>query len=110
MITISKARMAELRDKMDFVQWLSRSFREFQQYTTIEGIEYVVFGYNGYIEEYAVVTFVGGGIAVRNCRGNSLTAIYRSIGQLLDGGYYDEVESYRYRLEHSEDYEVEKDA
>lgn len=48
---------------------------------------------HGY-QEYLVVTYFGGGIAVRNCNINSHSAILRELGKLLDGGYYDEVKGY----------------
>ena len=45
-------------------------------------------------QEKIVVEFRSGAIEVRNVNGNSVNAVYRSIGQLLDGGYYDEVDGY----------------
>lgn len=44
--------------------------------------------------ENVVLEFRSGAIEVRNVTGNSVNAVYRSIGQLLDGGYYDEVDDY----------------
>ena len=49
---------------------------------------------------YLVVVFkkyrygVGGGLSVRNCRCNSVTANIREVAEMLNGGYYDEVATY----------------
>lgn len=48
-----------------------------------------------YINEFIILTYRGGAIAVKNVTANSLLAIFSDINQLLYGGYYDEVESYR---------------
>lgn len=44
--------------------------------------------------EFVIVTFRGGAISVRNVHMNSHSAILRDVGQLVDGGYYAEVEYY----------------
>lgn len=44
--------------------------------------------------ENIVIEFASGAIEVRNVTGNSVNAVFRSIGSLLDGGYYDEVSDY----------------
>lgn len=44
--------------------------------------------------ENIVIEFTSGAIEVRNVTGNSVNAVFRSIGPLLDGGYYDEVSDY----------------
>jgi hypothetical protein len=41
-----------------------------------------------------VVKFIGGGKCVRFVSGNSNTANFRVIGEMLDGGYYDEIPTY----------------
>lgn len=48
-----------------------------------------------YINEFIILTYRGGAIAAKNVTANSLLAIFSDINQLLYGGYYDEVESYR---------------
>lgn len=102
MITIDARRMAELEDKKKFVEDISNVFTHYKRYVTVEKIEYSVFGYAGRIEEYVVITYIGGGVAVANSEGNSISAIYRAIGNLLRGGYYDEVPNYKSKLANSE--------
>lgn len=48
-----------------------------------------------YFVEFVVITYDGGGQAVRCVNGNSNMANYTEIGKLLDGGYYDEIPRYR---------------
>lgn len=48
-----------------------------------------------YFVEFVVITYDGGGQAVRCVNGNSNYANYVEIGKLLDGGYYDEIPRYR---------------
>ena len=45
--------------------------------------------------EYIVVTFRGGAISVRNANINSMSANLYEISQLVNGGYYNEVETYQ---------------
>lgn len=45
--------------------------------------------------EYIVVTFKGGAISVRNASINSMSANLYEISQLVNGGYYNEVEAYQ---------------
>ena len=95
---ISKDRYQELCDKREFVSGLNLAFQydETKRYTSIAEIYYDFFATeSGSIKEYAVVRYFGGAIAVRNCAANSLSAIFRAIGTMLDGGYYDEVDTYK---------------
>ena len=97
--TITKERYDELVDKQDFVNQVSLAFesRVGRRYTSVEEISYDFFMTSeGWLCEYVVVRYFGGAIAVTNCAGNSLSAIFRAIGKLLDGGYYDEVKSYKF--------------
>ena len=102
---VEKERYDELKGKKNFVYELSLAFQDpdVQRRTTVDFIYYDVFAVEGgYLKEYVVVVFKGGAKSVRNCAGNSLTAIFRAIGQLIDGGYYDEVETYE-RLKEKEE-------
>ena len=50
---------------------------------------------NGKTHEYIVVTFRGGAISVRNANINSMSANLRELSKLVNGGYYNEVETYQ---------------
>lgn len=50
--------------------------------------------YKGNIQEFLVVTYRGGAMAVRDCAINSNYANYLELGNLIMGGYYDEVDYY----------------
>lgn len=62
---------------------------------TVSGVRYEVYdmGEYGY-QEYLIVEYYGGAIAVRSCNMNSNAAVIRELGRLLNGGYYDEIEDY----------------
>ena len=60
----------------------------------IEKIFLDEFESDGIDYSYLVVVFKGGGLSVRNCRYNSVTANIREVAEMLNGGYYREVESY----------------
>ena len=69
--------------------------------TGIKKIEYRVFkcdhhtddfGDQVHYQEYLVITYDGGAIGVRNCNGDSFTAISEELTKMLDGGYYNEVQ------------------
>lgn len=47
------------------------------------------------IQEYLVITYRGGSKTYRSCNMNSLSAILREIGELANGGYYDELVNYK---------------
>lgn len=106
---ISRDHYNELLDKKTFVSNLDGVFADpdVKKRTSIFEIEYDVFATKYGIHEYIVITFNGGGKNVRNCEGNSLTAVFREIGKLLNGGYYDELGSYEKLKEIEEEIEVE---
>ena len=68
-------------------------------------------------QETVIVEFRNGVFEVRNVNGDSLSAIFREIGTLLNGGHYDEVELYndmiatgdweKLDLTNHENYEIE---
>ena len=104
---ISKERVQELRDKVDFVNNISGCFKYLGRYSTVEKIEYDVFDAGECVQEYVVVTFVGGAKSVANSQANSMSAIFRLIGKLIDGGYYDELHIYERKCEDRKPLEVE---
>lgn len=80
--------------------------------THITKIDYEIWynpDYENVYEEYLKITFVGGGWTVRCCTGNSITSCIRALGQIVDGGYYDDVEFYRGLIERCKLLEVEGD-
>jgi hypothetical protein len=42
--------------------------------------------------EFVIITFVGGAKSIRTITGNSNNANFKEIGNLINGGYYDEIE------------------
>ena len=85
-----------VENKVRFVRGLSNSICPFK--TNVESIEYVVFEHSekGWTQEYLVVNYDGGAKTVRNCNGNSFSAIFEELSRFLDSGYYDEVEDIKY--------------
>lgn len=96
MTIIEKVEM--YKDKKMFVDNISKAFEVEPAGSTVEKVDYEIYTkeFNGttYFEEYIVVTYRGGAKAARNATCNSNTANFITIGTLLNGGYYDEVERY----------------
>lgn len=83
-------------EKQKFVEAISNVFQTTTHNSTIEGISYEVYrrSFGGRLsetKEYVVVSYAGGAKAPRTVSGYNCTAIYRIIGDLLNGGYYEEV-------------------
>ena len=57
------------------------------QYRVFKSLEY------SYYQEFLVVNYDGGARTVRNCNGNSFSAIFEELSRFLDSGYYDEESS-----------------
>lgn len=57
--------------------------------------------------EYIVVTFRGGAISVRNANINGMSVNLYEISKLVNGGYYNEVETYR-NLKEKKKWQVKK--
>lgn len=88
-------RKDRLQSKVQFVNKLSEAITASNGIPGISRVEYAVLEYPdrpNCVEEFAVVTFVGGAKSVRCCTGNSNLANFEEISKLLDGGYYREVE------------------
>ena len=89
-------------NKKAFIDNVSKAFAKNLSKSSVTSLEYEVYHrkvtINGeerdHYVEYVVVNFVGGGKCVRFVSGNSNTANFRVIGEMLDGGYYDEIPTY----------------
>lgn len=58
-------------------------------------LEYRAFAVDGVIHEYIVLYGSSGKIvSAKNCSMNSRHAILRDIGEIIDGGYYDEINQF----------------
>lgn len=87
------------REKKGFVKMISDVFTEYRpKGACINKIEYRVFqkgtGEAAYFREWIVVTYKGGGYSPLIVTGNSNTANYRAIGQVLDHGNYESIDSF----------------
>ena len=96
------------KDKQRFVEALSKVFQTTPHNSTVEGISYEAYykSFGGRLSEtreYIIVYYTGGAKAPRTVSGYACTAIFRIIGELLNGGYYDEVREFDSLVEN--DYE-----
>ena len=87
------------KEKQRFIEALSEVFKTTKHGSTVEGITYEVYTrpFNEQVSEtreYVVVHFIGGGKSPRFVSGNSNTANFRILGEMLNGGYYSEVRTY----------------
>jgi len=95
----------ELINKVKFVKELNEAVSKNQ--ANVESIEYRVYTHvNGCIQEYLVINYKGGARTVRNCNGNSTSAIFGEIARYLDSGYYNEVGNLE-KLEANPDWTLE---
>lgn len=90
--------------KKQFVENINEVFQMEPKCGSVEGVTYEVYTKDhgeGRVEfrEWVVVHFDGGGKCPRVVSGNSHTANFRVIGEMLNGGYYDEVRFYESQLE-----------
>lgn len=98
MMTITE-KIEMYKGKKAFVDNVSKAFQSAITRTGVLAVDYEVYckviGPDlTHFVEYLVITFVGGGKSVRSVNGNSYNANFREIGNLIDGGYYDEVRDY----------------
>lgn len=95
MMTVEE-RIKMYKDKKAFIDKLSEALLISK--TTVMKVSYEVYqkDFNGhtFYEEFLVVTYYGGGKAVRRVNGNSDSANLISLATMVDGGYYDEVRDY----------------
>lgn len=86
------------KEKEAFVYGLAMAFIKVPKGHTVENIIYEVYqkeiNGNTCFYEWIIVHFRGGAIAPITVNGNSNLANYRAIGNLIDGGYYNEVPYY----------------
>lgn len=85
--------------KRTFIKNISMAFEAKPSKTTVTSVDYEVYRKDinediTYFAEYIIVNFFGGAKSVRTVNGNSNSANFRAIGELIDGGYYDEVREY----------------
>lgn len=96
---MEEKRLKELRDKVDFVDGLSAVIAKYCG--NVNSITYEVYedvSNPEWLTEVLVYHFVGGAILVRDCSGNSQSAILEEVANYVNGGYYAEVERYEKRL------------
>jgi len=98
---MTDARLWELYKKQHSIRFLNDAFVGAAcidyPFGTVTGVEFRLYlspAYDDpsrfYLDEYVVVHYRGGAWAARCTRANSNSANFRSIGDLLDGGYYEE--------------------
>jgi hypothetical protein len=100
MLTLEQ-RMHMYQGKKRFTDHISKVFEDEYLMSNVTKVDYEVYervskmdGESIYYSEFVVVTFVSGAKSVRNVSSSSNNAIFREVGELIDGGYYDEVEYY----------------
>ncbi len=83
-----------VENKISFVRSLSKPLSTHQE--NINNIEYHVFEHidHKWKQEYLVINYVGGARTVRNCNGNSFSAVFEELAKYLDSGYYTEEQNY----------------
>ena len=85
-------RIRVLREKWEFVKNLSRAISG--KIPNVEKLEYKAFQKEEWIQEFVIITFVGGAISPINVNGTSCGGILQSVARHIFGGYYDCVEMY----------------
>ena len=87
-------RNPSIESKINFVKQIEAALLPVQH--NLESISYDVFcnTEHNHCKEYLVITYRGGARTVRNCTGNSYSAIFTEISRYLDDSYYKEVEFY----------------
>ena len=91
---LTPERIETLSKKVNFVKALSAVIPVYQ--TNVESLHYDVFEdeETGYDYEFLVIDYVGGAHSYRSCAGNSISAIFEEIAEMLDSGYYEEEREY----------------
>ena len=88
---IAKKANKDLTYKVEFVDKVNSSL--VRSFKNIANVSYEIYDEGNY--EFLIVNYVGGAKAVRNCTGNSLSAILREFSRLVDGHYYEELDYYK---------------
>ena len=108
-VTLDKERLKEFELKASSVWSISDAFiacvykemkGEGLPIGSVTSVELVGFYHEkgGWLTEYVKVNYRGGAYAVRNASGNSVSADFKAIAQLVDGGYYSENDDYEEHL------------
>ncbi len=97
MLTIEE-RMNMYKGKKLFIDAISKVFEDPTLYSNVIKIEYEVyskqFNDDTFYTEFVIVTFVSSAKSVRNVSGTSNNGIFAELGELINGGYYEEVHYY----------------
>ena len=88
------------KDKKEFIESISKVFEAGNTKIAVTSIEYEVYKKDisenrAYFAEYVIVNYYGGGKSVKKVNGNSNSANFATIATMLDGGYYEELETYK---------------
>lgn len=92
------------KGKKLFIEGISKVFENESLMSNVGSIDYTVLtkvideSTTDY-REFVIITFTSGARSIRTISGNSNNANFREIGNLIDGGYYDELKYYADLLE-----------
>ena len=92
------------KEKKRFIENLNEVFQMEPKCGSVEGVTYEVYTKQfsdrlSECREWVIVHFLGGGTSPRLVSGNSNTANFKVIGEMLNGGYYDEVRDYETQID-----------
>lgn len=98
------------KGKKEFIDCLSKVFEQHPKYHTVDKITYEVWSRevegHTYFREWVIVHFKGGSTSPRQVSGNSNIANFRILGDMIDGGYYDEMSVYVEQPDHGFEFVV----
>ena len=82
-------------NKVNFIKELNEVIVKY--HGGVNSVEYIVFKHKEteHMEEFLVITYEGGAKSIRNCSGNSFSAVFEELSRYLDTGYYSELEYFR---------------
>ena len=88
------------KHKKLFIEGISKVFQNESLNSNVESIDYIVLTkvidkYTTDYREFVIITFTSGAKSIRTITGNSNSANFREIGNLIDGGYYEEIKYYK---------------
>lgn len=86
--TLTDEELLILLAKKDFVDRISSAIVGQRRISVIDVHLDVFWSKDGELHEFIVMTFIGGGYGVMNCKCNSNSANFRVIGEMLDGNCY----------------------
>lgn len=98
------------KDKYDFVRKLNDAVSG--NIPNVKKVEYRAFASDKWqiLQEFVVITFEGGAISVLPVGATSNSGILRTVGEHVDGGYYELVELYTNLLENPDWREINFEA